>query len=333
VTPATPERGAHDRLRQLGAGATIDETSRADGIDRAEFDAWWAAECARRLPALDGPVVLPVSAPVTILRDERGLPHIFATNDHDLFVAYGFAQAQDRLFQMDLRRRRAGGRLGEVLGEDGLADDVLARTMDFPRLAAAEHNRLPAETRALYGAFADGVNAAAEAASDAPAIEFDLLGYAPEPWTSLDSILCVVSWRWRLTGRPQAVSAAEFAKRILDDPRYAAFLASQRELDDESVVPAGASTARDVPFLDPRALLSAGDASGGSAAAVGPVSGTPGAHPSALPRAVTTGWSRAHAVGRASRSLRGTRIGPTRPSRCRTKSTCRAARSMWPAPG
>jgi len=252
------------RLRLLGDGVSIDDICRADGIDRAAFDAWWAAECARRLPATDGEIVLPVSAPVSILRDARGVPHVLAENDHDLFVAYGFVQAQDRLFQMDLRRRRSTGRLAEVLGEAGVEADILARTMDHPGLAAAEYDRLPEETRDLFDAFADGVNAAIDTATGRLPIEFDLLGYEPEPWLGLDSVGCVVAWRWQLTGRTWVVSVPEHAKRVLGEgPRYDAFLGWQREHDDETIVPAGESSAVDAP-LWPLDVARGGAAGGGA---------------------------------------------------------------------
>ena len=240
------------RLRRLGEGTAIDAICRADGLTRAGFDAWWTDECERRLPWMDGTAGLPVHAEVSILRDARGVPHVFASTDHDLFVAYGYAMAQDRLFQMDLRRRRGMGRLAEILGESGLEADVLARTMDHPRLAVAELHRLPAETRALFDAFAAGVNAAADEARERQAlpIEFDLLGYEPEPWTALDSVGCVVAWRWQLTGRPWVISVPELAKRTLDGPQYRAFLAAQHdESDDRTIVPPGEGTARNVGLL------------------------------------------------------------------------------------
>src|SRR5204862_8187306 len=70
--PPMPEADASSRLRRLGDGVSIDDVCAADGIERAAFDAWWAAECAGRLPALDGNAAMPVSRPVQILRDGRG---------------------------------------------------------------------------------------------------------------------------------------------------------------------------------------------------------------------------------------------------------------------
>lgn len=240
------------RLRRLGEGRTIDAICAADGVTPAAFDDWWVAECARRLPRIDGIAGLPVHADLEILRDLRGVPHIFATSDHDLFVAYGFVMAQDRLFQMDLRRRRASGRLAELLGEGGLEADVLARTMDLPRLAAAECDRLPAETLALFEAFTAGVNAAADEAREHRAlpIEYDLLDAELEPWTALDSVRCAMSWRWQLTGRPWVISVPELVQRTVGaGSLYDAFIERMREADGQSIVPRGESTAQDVGLL------------------------------------------------------------------------------------
>jgi penicillin amidase len=272
------------RLRRLGDGATIEAICAADRITRAAFDAWWAADCARRLPRLDGAVGLPVHGEAEILRDARGVPHLLASTDHDLFVAYGYAMAQDRLFQMDLRRRRAMGRLAEVLGDAGLDVDILARTMDLPRLAVAEFDRLSVETRALFEAFAAGVNAAAEEAreQDALPIEFDLLAYEPEPWTALDCVRCVTSWRWQLTGRPWVISVPELAKRTLGmGPRYDAFIAFMRdEADDRSIIPAADRHARDVGLMPIESVAiprtaGAGGTSGQFPVGVGPTSFEP----------------------------------------------------------
>src|SRR5438105_2079894 len=151
---------ARDRLRRLGNGDSIDAVCAADGIDRRAFERWWKAECERRLPSLEGEATLPVERPVEILRDARGVPHVLAETDRDLFTAYGYAMGQDRLFQMDLRRRRGAGRVAEAIGTAGLDLDLIARTLDLPNLAVAELARLPDETRQLFEAFAAGVNAA-----------------------------------------------------------------------------------------------------------------------------------------------------------------------------
>ena len=233
-----------DALRRLGRGDRLDDVARDAGLDRDGLRAAWRAETRRRLPDYDGEragaATRGIGGRVEILRDDRGVPHVYAESDADLFFGYGYAMAQDRLFQMDLRRRRGHGRLAEVLGAEAVEADVLARTMDLAGLSRTELERLAPETRALLDAFAAGVNALATETADRPPIEFDLLGYRPEPWTALDSVVCAASWRWQLTGRPWVISVPEFVARTLGDgPLSEAFLAFAREPDDTSILPAG----------------------------------------------------------------------------------------------
>ena len=138
-----PKFDAGALLRSLGKGAPIDEACAAAGLSREGFDGWWAGEVERRLPALTGTRSAAVGGAVEILRDDRGLPHVLATSDRDLFFGYGFAMAQDRLFQMDLRRRRGHGRLAELLGPDGLEGDRIARTVGLHMLATPIFRRCP----------------------------------------------------------------------------------------------------------------------------------------------------------------------------------------------
>ena len=129
---------ADERLLALGRGEQLDLVLARGPMNRSDFDAWWQAELERRLPDLDATVgsdALHGSA--QIVRDDRGIPHIFAGDDHDLFVAYGYAQAQDRLFQLDVQRRKGHGRLAALLGPEGVELDRIAHTIDFPAVLAA----------------------------------------------------------------------------------------------------------------------------------------------------------------------------------------------------
>ncbi|MFI4888488.1 MAG: penicillin acylase family protein, partial [Burkholderiales bacterium] len=78
---------------------------------------------------------LPVRAAATIARDTRGVPHIAASNLHDLYVAQGFTEASDRLFQMELARRYAYGRLAEIFGKRALSYDLSMRAFDVAGIA------------------------------------------------------------------------------------------------------------------------------------------------------------------------------------------------------
>jgi len=205
-------------LRQLGAGTPISAVCATAGCSREDFDQWWQACAARRVPDTSGEILAPVTAGARIERDRHGIPHIQADNDHDLFLAFGYAMAQDRLFQMDYLRRKGGGRLAEVMGAESLPTDLLARTVGLHRIAAAEWTRLPDETRQLLTSFTAGVNAVIEQATENAPIEFDLLDYRPEPWTEIDCLAIEVEFRWYLTGRFPVIVIPELVKRSLNDP-------------------------------------------------------------------------------------------------------------------
>jgi penicillin amidase len=128
--------------------------------------------------------------PVIVRRDERGIPHIEATNDADLYFAQGYVAAQDRLWQMDLLRRTARGELAEIFGNTVLEEDKRHRIYGFAALADGLAARLTPEASAVLDAYAAGVNAYA-AALDAKSLppEFQILQYKPRPWRPADSII------------------------------------------------------------------------------------------------------------------------------------------------
>ena len=101
-----------ERLKRLGAGESISALCSARGISRPEFDNWWREQTRRRVPSHDGQLPAGVSAQTRILRNRWGVPHIQAQNDEDLFFAFGYAMAQDRLFQLDYLRRKGHGTAG-----------------------------------------------------------------------------------------------------------------------------------------------------------------------------------------------------------------------------
>jgi len=236
---------AKEILQKLGAGESIDSVCHVAGISREEFDRWWKVEAASRTPEMTGPRSVPVKAGVQIVRDTWGIPHIFASNDEDLFCGFGFAMAQDRLFQLDHLRRKAHGRLAEILGPDGVESDMVARTVGMHQIAALEEASLPQETRALLNAFTEGINTAIQGSRDRLPIEFDFLGFEPEPWTPLDCLAIQVEFEWYLTGRFPVIVIPELAKRVLGERTLLnAFL--QGEADDESILPAGSYLAERV---------------------------------------------------------------------------------------
>ena len=136
------ELPTRELLRRLGDGEKIEALCSDLGISRQDFDCWWSAELARRVPDFQGNIEGNVQAETTIHRDSQGIPHILAENDQDLFFAFGMAMAQDRLFQLDYLRRKATGQLSEVLGSDALPGDRTARTVGLHHIARNEWSRL-----------------------------------------------------------------------------------------------------------------------------------------------------------------------------------------------
>ncbi|HVG97177.1 MAG TPA: penicillin acylase family protein [Chloroflexota bacterium] len=130
-------------------------------------------------------------APVTVRRDAAGVAHVEARDEHDAWFGQGWVSVQDRLWQMESDRRRAAGRWAEVTGQAGVAADVLARRLDLVRASQADVAAMSAPTRAVFDAYAAGVNAAlaARAASGGPLPpEFALGGLRPEPWEPWHSV-------------------------------------------------------------------------------------------------------------------------------------------------
>ncbi len=142
---------------------------------------------AREAASTRGTLAVPgLDAGVAILRDERGVPHVRAADDHDLYFAEGYAQGSDRLFQLDLTRRYAYGTLAEVLGRKALRYDELQRAADIAGIARRQERALPPRIRAVLAALSAGINAAM--ATQPLPVEFRMLLYRPAPWTPRDSL-------------------------------------------------------------------------------------------------------------------------------------------------
>lgn len=168
--------------------------------------AW--SQVQRTMPTTEGTLELDgLSAPVTVVRDDRGVADIYADSMGDLMRAQGFVHAQDRFFEMDLRRHITSGRLAEMVGEPGVETDKVIRTMGWRRVAQAELPTLRPSTRQALQAYADGVNAWIDQ-QDAPgdmALEYTILGqqnkdYRVEPWSAVDSLAWLKAMAWDLRG-------------------------------------------------------------------------------------------------------------------------------------
>ena len=139
------------------------------------------------MPQISGTLpIAGLAAPVRIVRDTWGVPHIFAASQDDLFFAQGLVQAQDRLFQMDLWRRSSQGRLSEVLGPNFIERDAMTRRIQYRGDLAAEWASYGPDAQAIVAAFVRGVNAWVAVARERLPEEFVLAGWQPEPWAPED---------------------------------------------------------------------------------------------------------------------------------------------------
>ena len=130
--------------------------------------------------------VLGLQQPVEVIRDEFGINHIYAQNEHDLFFAQGYCAAKDRLFQFELWRRQATGTMAELLGPKEILRDKGARLFKFRGDLKKELNHYHPRGKQIITAFTDGVNAyiqATERNPDLLPLEFKLLKTKPQKWT------------------------------------------------------------------------------------------------------------------------------------------------------
>jgi acetyl/propionyl-CoA carboxylase alpha subunit len=129
------------------------------------------------LARIDGETQLPgLKEPVEVLRDNWGVPHIYAKNADDLFFAQGYVAAQDRMFQLDLWRRLAVGEMAEVMGPVGLHADAFARLILYRGNMDAEWTSYSPDTKQIATAFTNGINACIKQNEKRLPIEFQILG-------------------------------------------------------------------------------------------------------------------------------------------------------------
>lgn len=158
---------------------------------------------------------------VEVVRDAFGVPHITAETDADLYRAQGYVQAQDRLFQMDMARRQASGRLSEVVGDAAIGTDKHYRTFSLRVAAEASYDGYGDEAKSVLGWFAEGVNAFMEEAERDGKLsyEFKILGYTPEPWTPIDSLTIGKYMAYDLGGNWDTLAVRHWALNAFDEDK------------------------------------------------------------------------------------------------------------------
>jgi len=182
------------------------------------------------LATIDGSLKVPgLKQRVEIIRDQQGIPHIFAQNEDDLFFAQGYVMAQDRLWQLELWRRWREGRLAEIFGPKAFDNDARARLMMFRGpWDAKEWTSYHPDAERLFTAWANGHNAYIATHADNLPVEFKLTGIKPEPWTAK-----TVTLRWAELGidSTSAAPAAEI-QLALNVKKFGAEEANRRTAPD-----------------------------------------------------------------------------------------------------
>ena len=232
-------------------------------------DSGFWANAETTLPASEKLEIDGLRDEVRIHFDERRVPHIFAQNDHDLYLAQGYVTAQNRLFQMEVQTYDAAGRLSENLGARTLSRDLTTRRWGMPygaekTLASMEANP---QTRQILEAYSKGVNAYIESLDEGSyPLEYKILGFAPESWSPLKSALLLKNMTRTLasgnrddaTSNTIAYFGQEYVDRFftrkpkLNDPiipasRTYSFDAEELEAPDELFIP---KSAKDIEPYD-----------------------------------------------------------------------------------
>ncbi len=180
-------------------------------------------------------------APLTVHRDRCGVAHVGATDEHDAWFGQGFVSAQDRLWQMEYDRRRAAGRWAEVAGRGAVAGDALTRRLQLAGAARADVAAMPAETRAVFQAYAAGVNAYLQSGPPLP-LEHHLTGTRSEPWEPWHSV-AIFKVRHVLMGTwGQKLAQAQLLARI--GPEAYATLHGRPPTGSAVILPPGGAVRR-----------------------------------------------------------------------------------------
>ncbi|MFE7439128.1 penicillin acylase family protein [Streptomyces chartreusis] len=245
--------------------------------------AYWSISTVRAsFPQTKGSITLKgLSGPVDVKRDGYGIPQIYASSDEDLFMAQGFVQAQDRFWEMDVRRHMTSGRLSEMFGKSQVDNDEFLRTLGWDRIAKQEYDKtLSASTKKYLQAYAAGVNAYLDGKDNKDiSLEYAALGftndYKPGKWTPVDSVAWLKAMAWDLRGNMQdEIDRALMTSRL--GPKEIADLYPQYPYSrNKTIVQAGQYDEVTKTFGSTGSAAGTGSSAGGTAG-TGTSSGTAG---------------------------------------------------------
>ena len=186
-----------------------------------------------------GELTLPgLKAPVTVHRDEKGMAYIYAASFEDLLMAQGFVTSQDRLFQMELTKLFATGRIAELAGEKARNLDIRMRTLGFHRNAGEHVKLLNPKARMYLQKYVDGVNAYIETQPDNIHLEFQLAGIQPSTWSIADSLAILYYMGWDSAGNLSSEIIAQMLVQKLGPVRAAEIFPLNINPDDQPLAKA-----------------------------------------------------------------------------------------------
>ncbi|HEU4894971.1 MAG TPA: penicillin acylase family protein, partial [Acidimicrobiia bacterium] len=207
----------------------------------------------RSFPQVSGELgVAGLDGEVEVLRDSLGVPHVYASTQHDLFFAQGYTHAQDRFWQMDFWRHIGSGRLAEMFGEGQVETDMFLRSLGFEDIAEAEWAAMGSPAREILQAYADGVNAyLADNAGAEVSLEYAILalqnsGYEIEPWSPTDTLMWPKVMAWDLGANMDAEIDRAILGRHIDPDRVEQLYPPMPE-DKPVIVETDASASGDEP--------------------------------------------------------------------------------------
>ncbi|MFL4904769.1 penicillin acylase family protein [Streptomyces sp. MMS24-I2-30] len=205
---ARPGRSGRKKGRRLRVLVLVVVLAIVGGV---AYGAYWSVSTVRAsFPQTTGSIKLDgLSGPVEVKRDGYGVPQIYASSDEDLFMAQGYVQAQDRFYEMDVRRHMTAGRLSEMFGKSQVKNDEFLRTLGWDRVAKQEYDtKLSDSTKKYLQAYSKGVNAYLQGKDGKDiSLEYAALGftndYKPGQWSPVDSISWLKAMAWDLRGNMQ----------------------------------------------------------------------------------------------------------------------------------
>jgi penicillin G amidase len=187
------------------------------------------------LPPREQTLQVPGGEAVKIVRDEHGVPHLYANRDEDIYFAMGYVQAQDRLWQLELERRLASGRLSEIFGKDLLSQDSWMRTLGLRQSAESAYSALSEPARRSLTAYARGVNAWLSEKHPLP-FEFALFNVHPKPWTEIDSLAWSKVFALNLASNLDQEIGKAVASRYLSPEQVQFFFPGKLDTSKEKIL-------------------------------------------------------------------------------------------------